>query len=141
MAHGCETQVEYTITPSEDGDYIVITTVGDLTRESAAEISVAAFELGDRLGIRCYLNDVTRCRNVENVTENARFTLKDIPQFEPRDSDAVAAVLVDPADHTHDFYVALARSRGIDMTLFWDRDEAIRHLKAAAARFNADHSQ
>jgi hypothetical protein len=131
--------VDYTIAPSDDGDYIVISAVGEMTRESAAEISVAAFTLGERLGIRCYLNDVTRCRNVESVTENTRFTLKDIPKTEPRDSGAVAAVLVDPADRSHDFYVALARSRGIDMTLFWDREKAIRHLKAAAARFNADH--
>lgn len=130
--------MEYTITPSDDGDYIVISAVGDMTRESAAEISVAAFKLGEHLGIRCYLNDVTRCRNVESVTENTRFTLKDIPETEPRDPDAVAAVLVDPADRSHDFYVALAKIRGIDITLFRDRDKAIRHLKAGAARLNAN---
>jgi hypothetical protein len=126
----------YTISPSDDGQYIVITVVGDLTRAIAEEVVGAGLVLGAKLGIRCYLNDFTRSRNVERVRENVRFTLEDATPTDALDPHACVSVLVDPADHSHDFYVAFAQSRGVDISLFWDRDSAVRHLLEAAARLN-----
>jgi hypothetical protein len=124
--------VEYKITPSEDALYIVITAIGDTTREVAAEGTRAAFEMGRELGISCFLIDVSASRNVEPVRENVQFTREDAPPIMP--PDFRYAVLVDPADHTHDFHVAFARSQGIDISLFWDRHEAIEYLTRSAGR-------
>jgi hypothetical protein len=120
--------------------YITVEVVGDFTREESLEITQAAFALGAKLGIRCYLTDVTRARNVEPVAQNVRFTMGDNPKLEFRDPDAVTALLVDPADHSHDFYVAFAQSQGIRITLFWDRDEAIQLLLEAAPQLHGSSS-
>jgi hypothetical protein len=122
------------LAPSDDGKYIVITAIGDTTRASAAEGTRAAYELGMELGIRCVLIDVTKSRNIERVTENVRFTKDDAPPVMP--PDLCFAALVDPSDHSHDFHVAFAKSQGIDITMFWEREEAIAHLIAAAATLN-----
>lgn len=123
------------IAPSEDGKYIVITAIGDTTRATAAEGTRAAYELGRELGIRCFLIDVSKSRNVERVTENVRFTKEDAPEMMP--PDLRYALLVDPADHSHDFHLAFATSQGIDIRMFWDRDEAIAYLLEGADRLNA----
>lgn len=124
----------FDIAPSEDGNYIVVTAIGDTTRAIAADGTRAAYELGRELGIRCVLIDVTKSRNIERITENVRFTREDAPPVMP--PDLCFALLVDPSDHSHDFHTAFAKSQGIDITMFWDRDEAIEHLKEAGARLN-----
>ncbi|MGA9596343.1 MAG: hypothetical protein WBV06_09310 [Acidimicrobiia bacterium] len=132
--------MEYTLTPSTDSQYIIIKVVGEFTRPEALKIASDAFELGRELGIRCHLNDMTEARNVDRVIDDVYFTRKDVRDIEARDDMACAAVLVDPSDHSHDFYVAFARGNGIDITLFWDRDEAIAHLLKAAKRLATDRS-
>lgn len=120
--------VEYHIKPSEDGRYIVIEVIGDFGRSDALRVSESAFALGAELGISLFLNDVTRARNTEPVMEDVRFARDDAPKLELRDPHARTAVLTDPADHSHDFFVAFAQSQGIDISIFWDRDQAIEYL-------------
>lgn len=128
--------MEYTLTPADDGQYIIVKAVGDGDREIANEIGAAAFALGEELGIRCFLNDLRDSRNVDTTLEQVRFTLEDVPQMKPK-SSVYVAVLVDPKDHSHDFYVAFAQSQGVDIGLFWDHDEAIAQLRKAAHRLNS----
>lgn len=133
--------MEYHLSPSDDGQYILIEVVGDFSRADAMEITQAAFALGAKLGIRCYLNDVTRARNTDPVVENVRFARVDRQTVESRDDGAYTAVLVDPTDHSHDFLVAAAQSQGIGLEMFWDRDKAIQRLCEVAAALRRPDSQ
>ena len=57
-----------------------------------------------------------------------------IPDTATIDRFACFAALVDPYEHTHDFFEAVARGAGFDFTLFRDRDLAVEHLHKAADR-------
>jgi hypothetical protein len=127
--------MSYTIQPSVDGKYVIVTQTGDITAETAAESKHASSELGRVLGINCYLVDVTEARNTERVLGNVHVTKQEAPSAV--ESGVCYAVLVTPGDHSHDFSVAFAQSQGIDTTLFDDRDEAVAHLEEAAGRLNA----
>jgi len=121
----------FTIKPSENGKYIVLKVTGDMTREGANRQAIAAHALGADLGIRCYMTDVTESRNVESALTNYMQSHSDVRET-GIDRGACVAVLAAPDDRTHDFYVTLARTAGMNLTLFHDRDEAIAHLEAAA---------
>ena len=116
--------------PSDDGQYIIGVGHGDTTREIAAAGTEAMVELGEELGIRCFLIDLVESRNVEPTFENVHFTREDAPPLMP--PELCFAVLVDPDDHSHDFHVAFAQTQGINISLFTDRGEAIEHLLDAA---------
>lgn len=119
------------MTPSEDGHFIEVVVVGEVTRTDALELTEAQFALGRDLGIQCFLVNATKSPNVSGVYDNVRFTLGDVPAVPPPDLRARTAVLIDPADHSHDFYVAFAQSQGLDIALFWDRENAIEWLQEA----------
>jgi len=128
--------VDTRFTPSEDGDYIEVVVEGDITREGAAEFTAAIYKLGEELGIRCFLFDLTKSHNVQPVVDGVNFTLEDLPDIEPPNVTTRTAALVDPADQSHDFQIAFSRQHGFDASLFWDRAKAIRYLKEAAPRLN-----
>jgi hypothetical protein len=126
--------MEYSITPSEDGSYIVIKVEGNITRKEAMQQNREAHALGKQLGINRYLVDVTEARNVEPPIENYEFAYNDMHRDEKLDITARIAALVDPDDHSHDFVETVSRNAGFDMRLFRDRDEALRYLQADTSK-------
>ena len=124
--------LSYTITPAENGKYVLLTTVGDITREAMMQCVSEADKLGAELDIRAHLIDVTASRNVESALANYKFNA-DV-RSEQVDRRACIAILVAEDDHSHDLYVTLANVAGLDLTLFRNRAEAIAHLEAAADR-------
>jgi len=119
---GCE------IRASEDGKYIIQIVNGDLTGKLMMEYNLKSHALGRELGINRFLVDVTKSRNVDPPTKNfsfARYDLKKTPGIDP---SARVATLVSPGDHSHDFIETVSRDRGLDVTHFTDRYQAIRHL-------------
>lgn len=134
--------MEYRVEVSEDGQYVIATTVGDVTRTDGIEITRSMYELGLRVGINCYLADARRARNIDRAVESVHFALRDLPLVPGMDVHRTCmALLVDPADHSHDFYAAFMTSQGIDTTVFWDYDEAVEHLERAAERLAYSDSQ
>lgn len=127
--------MEYSIRPSDDGDYVILEWAGDITIPEAMQALIESHALGRRLGIRCYLVDATAARNDERALANFRFAQGDIPEMPGVDQMACIASVVDPADHSHDFFEAAARGAGFDFTIFRDRQKALDHLHAAAERF------
>lgn len=125
----------FTVELSADGSHIVATVFADMSRERANEITVENRKLSDETGVRCLLIDCTQSLNTMDVMNNVHFATDDLPEVMP--PDRCYAVLVHPGDHSHDFYVAFARSSGIDISLFWDRAAAISHLREAAQHLNA----
>lgn len=134
--------MEFTVEPSDDGQYVAVTMIGDITRNEANEVLDSMYGLGLSRGINCYLLDVRRARNRDRPVVNVRFAMEDIPAVPGLDLRMVCvALLVDPSDRSHDFYAAFAQSQGIDTTLFWDQDEAVEHLTKAARRLNRPGSE
>jgi hypothetical protein len=118
----------YTITPSADGKYIGLKVTGELTRELAMQQNLAAHALGRELGITRYFVDVTEARNTERVVANCDFAHEDMSHQQGIDKDVRVAMLVSPEDHSHDFIEVVLRNAGHNVTLFRDRELAMRHL-------------
>jgi hypothetical protein len=84
--------------------------------------------LGRKLGIRRYLVDLRKSRNVESLLDGYQFAYQDMPQQPEIDRSARVAILVSPGDHSHDFIETVSRNSGLDVTLFRDYEQAIAHL-------------
>jgi hypothetical protein len=124
----------YTIQPSENGNYILMKIVGEITRESSLKPNLEAHALGMKLGIHRYLVDATEARNVESPVANYQFAYTDMAQATGIDPDAIAAFVVSPEDHSHDFIETVLRNAGQSATLFRDREQAIRFLLEGVAK-------
>lgn len=133
--------MEFTLAPSEDGQYLITTVRGEVTRETAAQFIAAGFEEGARLGLGCHLVDLAEARNTDPITGMVHLQRDDIPGIESPYADVCVALLVAPGDHSHDFYAAFAQSTGLNIGLFWSRDDAVAYLNEAAPRFNEPRSE
>ena len=120
-----------TNTVSPDGKYIIQKIVGEINAEIALDLDRETNALGRRLGINSCLTDVTECRNVASIIDNYNFAYKDLLVDPGIDRLARVALLVDPQDNSHDFMETAARNAGFNVTIFRDREEAIRHLLKA----------
>ena len=120
--------MSYSITPSEDGKYIILKHWGEINSELAMKRNLEAHALGAKLGISRHLVDVTEARNVDSATKTYKFAYEDMKDPSGIDKKARIAVLVSPEDHSHDFVETVTRNAGQDVTLFRDRELAIRHL-------------
>lgn len=117
-----------TNTVSPNGKYIIQKIVGEINAEIALDLNRETHALGRRLGIRYYLSDLTECRNTDSMFDNYNFAYNDMPADPGIDRSARVALLVAPEDHSHDFVETACRNAGLNVTLFRDRDKAIRHL-------------
>jgi len=120
--------MNYTITPSSDGKFIVVRVRGNITRQIAMQFNVEAHALGRQLGIIRYLVDATGARNTETTIDNYEFAYSDMRNTEGIDHSARVAALVDPNDHSHDFIETVSRNAGQNVRIFRDHDQAMRFL-------------
>ncbi len=120
--------MDYTISVSGEGKYILLKVKGDITRQSAMEMNLEAHALGRKMGIRNYLVDVTESRNVDSVVENYEFAYVDMRKMEGIDRLARVATVVSPGDHSHDFMKIVASNAGLNVNLFTDMEEAKQFL-------------
>lgn len=123
--------MDYTITPSIDGTFIILTVKGNITRLNMMHKVLEAHALGRKLHIRRYLVDVTEARNTDKVIENYRFAYTDMQETEGIDKFARVAALVSPNDHSHDFVETVAKNAGLNFCLFTDLDLAQEFLMNA----------
>ena len=127
-----ETSSSYKIQLSTDGTYIELKIRGNITRKLAMEQNRAAHALGRELGVQRYLVDVTEARNVDSVMETYNFSYGDMRTDPGVDRLAIVATLVSPEDHSHDFVETVSRNAGLNVTLFRDREQAVRYLTKKA---------
>ena len=120
--------MEYTITPSGDGKYIILKVKGNITRQSAMQMNMEAHAVGKSMGIKRYLVDVTEARNVDTDTSTYAFAHLDMRSVEGIDRTARVATLVSPGDHTHDFVETVSMNAGLDVVFFTDLEAAKRYL-------------
>ncbi len=119
--------MNYEITVSKDGKYIILKVVGPISRQLAVKYNLEAHALGKQKGIDRFLLDFTECRNTDTVLRNYKYVYEDM-QNPNINQKARTALLVNPNDHSHDFIEALFRNAGADFTLYHDRDVAMWHL-------------
>jgi hypothetical protein len=118
----------YSIYPSDDGKYIISKHWGVFTSDVLMQRIQEAHKLGEELGITRHLMDVTEARNVDSVTKTYRFAYKEIGHYPGISLKVKVAVLVSPEDHSHDFAETATRNAGQDITIFRDRESAVRYL-------------
>ncbi|MBN1379153.1 MAG: hypothetical protein JXA04_07935 [Gammaproteobacteria bacterium] len=120
--------MSYTISPSEDGEYIVLKVNGEIDRVTALRYNLEAHTLGKKLKISKYLFDVTEARHKGSAVEDYQFAHSDMSGMKEIDKTARIATLAAPDDHSHDFIETVSRNAGFDMKLFTRLDEAIQFL-------------
>lgn len=120
--------MSYEITVDESQKFIIITTHGELTNQIAMEQNLEAHKLGSQLGINRYLVDSTDAKYNGTTLGHYQFAYEEMKDEPGIDATARVAALVNPDDHSHDFFETVARNNGMDFTLFRNREKAIRHL-------------
>lgn len=133
--------MECKIFPSEDGKYIILKVIGNITRKTMLSQNLQAHALGRQLNIRRYLVDVTEARNTETSLENYEFAYVDMQEVPGIDKFARVAILASPGDHSHDFVETVSRNAGLNVKIFTTADQAKRFLMdgdASAAKTDFD---
>lgn len=120
--------MSYEINLSEDGKYIITKHWGEITSDLVIQRTLKAHALGKKLGITRHLMDVTEARNIDSILKTYEFAYKDIGDVSGINMRVRVAVLASPEDHSHDFVETVTRNAGQDITLFRDRELAIKHL-------------
>ena len=120
--------MSYTITASQNNEYIIVKATTNMYRKLAAEIAEQAILMGKKLEISRYLIDLTASRNLESILGSYQSAYEDLANLPWRNSFSRAALLVDPQDRSHDFNETVLNNIGMRVTLFQDRDEAIQYL-------------
>ena len=117
--------LKYTITPSEDGKYIILKFKGQINRKDAIKPNFEAKALGKTLDIRQFLVDVTEAKNTDSILENYEFAYTDMTEIIKKiEKDERAAILVSPGDHSHDFIETVLMNAGLKVKMFTDPDLA-----------------
>jgi hypothetical protein len=120
--------MDYVITPSSDGMYIIIKVKGNITRQTALQMNLEAHALGRQLQIRRYYVDMTESKNADEPLEDYELAHSDMRQTEGIDKQAWVAALVSPNDHSHDFMETVSKNAGLHLKLFTDPDDAMQYL-------------
>jgi hypothetical protein len=120
--------MSHKIIVSEDNQYIITKHSGDITSEIIMRATIEAHALGEKLGIKKHLMDVSEATNVEPIAKTYNFAYEDIKNMPGINLDVRVAVLVRPEDHSHDFAETVTKNAGQDITIFRDREAAIDHL-------------
>ena len=121
-------KMNYSLAPSEDGKYIILTVRGEINRKIALQQNLEAHALGRKLGVNRYLVDVTAAKNTDTVKDSYDFAYTDMHITEGIDNTARVATVVSPDDHSHDFIETVCRNSGLNLTLFTDFEQAVQHL-------------
>jgi hypothetical protein len=119
--------VNHKIYPSENGKFVILKVYGEYNRKLALELNLEAHALAKKLNINRHLVDVTECTNTESTTDKYKFAYEDM-KTESIDRSARVVILTDPDDPSHDFIETVMRNAGFDVSIFTDRELAIKHL-------------
>lgn len=120
--------MEYTISLSKSGDYIIIKSYLPLTTEIGRRFGIEATRLSNEKNLKKFLFDFRGAPNVQSVSKNIAFAKKELDGFGfPR--TACSAILVSPNDKSHDFIVKVFNNAGFNVKLFTDESAAIHWLE------------
>jgi len=123
--------MEYELKVSNGGNYLIVTHKGNVTGEIALKAVLESHTLAREHGILCILVDAIEARYFESKMEKYYATVYERFKNQQIDRRTCVALLVDPDDYSHDSMETLMRIIGHNVTLFRNREKAIKHLKSS----------
>ncbi len=124
--------MHYTVKPSDDGKYVVVTVTGEVTTETAREYSSVATEKAEEWGLRNFLFDLRNAVNTQSTLTNYEYAYEEMPK-QQLSTTARCALLVAPEDHSHDFIELVSRNAGYNVRLFRNAEQAAAWIRKTAA--------
>ena len=121
--------MNYTLGISKNGRYLICRVNSLVTLEVAREFTMALDQLSRDRRVKRFLVDVRGAPNVANPFQNYGFANKDMAGLDLQ-RDVRSAILVDPADHSHDFVETVTQNAGYGVRKFTDEGAAIAWLEA-----------
>ncbi len=119
--------MSYTITISENGKYIICRVTGPMTAEVAQEFAGEMDNLSRAKNIKRFLTDVREAPNISTINQNYEYAYQGMKDLKLQ-RGVRSAILVDPADTTHDFVETVAMNAGYNVRVFRDEHAAIAWL-------------
>lgn len=107
----------YSVKAYPKKSFILIKVRGGVTRDSALIYTLEAHTPGKKTGIKHYLLDLRKTRNIETAFDNYDWAYKDTNNPEIAKT-ACLAMIVRSKDHSHDFIETFSRNAGNNVTLF-----------------------
>ena len=120
--------MDYSIEISANGKYLLVVIEVDITTKNARSWMLELIELSRDTGIKQYLYDVRKVKNVSNIADNYYYSNKDVSELN-LDRSSRQAILVSPEDHSHDFIETTMLNAGYEVKIFVDESEAIEWLE------------
>lgn len=120
--------MDYRISVSDDGRYLICRVQGRITRPTALAFTRELDRLSRERGIKRFLTDVREASNDLGVLHNYLFANEVMPELELQ-RDVRSAILTRPDDKTHDFVETALRNAGYPVRLFRDEAAAIAWLE------------
>ena len=122
-----EGMMDYQIAVSENNNYIIIKYLVPMTTNIALISGPELLQIAKENEINRFLFDMRESNNEQSVTDNYIFANEKIQTFEyPRNS--IAAFLINPDDHSHDFITTVFQNAGYILSQFTSEDEAVNWL-------------
>ena len=116
--------MNFKITISEDGNYIIGKVSGKLTEETAQQLAKEYVKIVESTGIKRLLNDVRGAPDAMGVFSGYSYAYKVVNTLGfPR--DIRAAIVADAGDDSHDFQETVARNAGYLVKVFHSFDQAV----------------
>ena len=119
--------MSYTITISENGQYIICLVTGPITVEIVREFAREIDSLSRAKNIKRLLTDVREAPNISSIYQNYEYAYQDMKNLKLQ-RDIRSAILAKPADTTHDFVETVVRNAGYNVRIFHDKSAAIAWL-------------
>ena len=121
--------MDYDFQISQDGSYIIVRFLADITTRIGEDANKNAAEFGAEHRISLFLHDLRGVRCIEKPTNLYLSAYKTVPGL-GIDRGSKIAMLTSPDDHSHDFVETLWQNNNFIIKIFSDEDSAIKWLQA-----------
>jgi hypothetical protein len=119
--------MDYDLQISQDGSYIIVRFLSDITTEIGEGANKDASDFGAKHGISRYLHDLRQVRCIEKPTNQYLSAYKTVHGL-GIDRASKIAMLTSPDDHSHDFIEVLWQNNNFNVKIFRDENSAIKWL-------------
>jgi len=121
--------MNFKITISENGKYIIGKVYGKLDRKTAQQLAKEYAKIINSTGIRRILNDVRGITDKMSILDGYEYAYMDAKSLGlPRNIQA--AIVCDEGDDSHNFQETVARNAGYNAKVFHSIEQAVKWLLA-----------
>ena len=124
--------MDYKVSVSESGDYIVVKSYSPMTSEIGRQCGISAARLCNEEKIKNFMLDLRAAPNVQSVTKNINFIYEEMITFGFPGATR-CALLASADDSSHDFVASALQHAGHLVKLFTEEDDARQWLTKSNA--------